>query len=190
MFNCADIVASFQAKAALDNKFQELLYIYACVAVLLAFFTTVVVFDVFVAKTFTHLYCNTPVWSTFKVTQCAFTSAAQGNVTVVSTKLVVNPLSNTVASAFGSINSPLGLPALSVSILTPRFTPGDTNFLNASFNVLLAVPLQNTGILTLVLSAVSHIACTGLFSTIILAMFLIVVPHQSTQASLCSKNVT
>jgi hypothetical protein len=81
------------------------------------------------------------------------------NVTVVSTKLVVNPLCNTVASAFAFTNVPLGLPALSVCILTDKSTHGVPYFLNANFNVVLAVPLQNTGIPTLVLAVIFPISC-------------------------------
>jgi hypothetical protein len=135
-------------------------YIYAWVAVQSLSFTTVNTDTCCVSVIFTPLY---PTWLTCvlsKVTQCALFCEVPAIVTVVSTKLVVNQLSNTVAVAFASINVPLGSPALSVSILTHKFTDGLTYFLNASFNVVLAVPLQNTGILTLVLAVTSPISCT------------------------------
>jgi hypothetical protein len=84
------------------------------------------------------------------------------NVTVVSTKLVVNPLCNTVDVAFAFTNVPLGLPALSVSILTHKFTHGVPYFLNDNFNVVLAVPLQNTGIPTLVFPVTFPTGCIEL----------------------------
>lgn len=77
----------------------------------------------------------------------------QASVTVVSTSDVVKLASVTVLVASASKRVPLGSPALSVSILTQRLTDGLTYFLNASFNVLLATPLQKAGILTLVLAA-------------------------------------
>lgn len=78
----------------------------------------------------------------------------------MSTKLVVKLASVTVAVAFASANVPLGSPAVSVSILTHKFTQGLTYFLSDSFNVVAAVQVQNTGIAILVLSATSPIACT------------------------------
>jgi len=77
------------------------------------------------------------------------------NVTVVYTKSVVKLASVTVAVALGSTNVPLGSPALSVSILSFKSTQGDTNFFNASFNVLAATPLHRAGILTLVFAVTS-----------------------------------
>jgi hypothetical protein len=40
---------------------------------------------------------------------------------------------------------PLGLPALSVSILKEKVAEGDQNLINEAFKVVLATPLQNTG---------------------------------------------
>ena len=87
------------------------------------------------------------------------------NVTVVSTKPVVKLAAVTVAVAFASTNVPLGSQALSVSILSFKSTQGDTNFFNASFNVLAATPLHRAGILTLVFAVTSPMFWTDVLST-------------------------
>lgn len=82
----------------------------------------------------------------------------QPKVTVVSTNDVVNEALVTVVLPFVTIVQ-LGLPALSVSILIHKSTHGETNFLNASFNVVKFTPVQNTGIATLVFHTTSPIFC-------------------------------
>jgi hypothetical protein len=68
----------------------------------------------------------------------------QAKVTVVSTSDVVNDALVTVALAFVT-RVPLGIPALSVSILIHKLTQGDQNFLKASFNVAAFTQAQKTG---------------------------------------------
>ena len=90
--------------------------------------------------------------------QAVFVSATVA-VNVTWSSSTTSDQGDTVAVPFVTI-VPLGLPALSVSILTHKSTQGLTYFLNASFNVLPATPLPKAGILTLVSSAVSPIAWT------------------------------
>lgn len=79
---------------------------------------------------------------------------------VVSTRLVVILAAVTVAVAFAFTSVPVGFHPLTVSILTERLTDGDTNFLNESFNVLLATPLPNHTIATLVFAVTSPMFCS------------------------------
>jgi len=64
-----------------------------------------------------------------------------------------------VAVALGSTNCPLGFHQSSVSILKVKSSHKLSAFANARFKLLPATPLHITGILTLVLSATSHIFC-------------------------------
>jgi len=65
-----------------------------------------------------------------------------------------------VQTAHGSNKVPLGLPALSVSILNPKSTEGETNFLRESLSVLAASQLPKAAKDTLVLAVTSPIFCT------------------------------
>jgi F0F1-type ATP synthase membrane subunit a len=111
-----------------------------------------------VSVIFTHLYavCVASVLS--KVTQCSLSEVTQANVTVVSAKLVVKSQGAIVAVAFGSTNVPLGLPALSVSILIHKSTDGLTTFAKLSFSVVPAVQLPIPLILALVFQFTSPIS--------------------------------
>lgn len=95
-----------------------------------------------------HTFCHTGI------------VIVSASVTVVSTSDVVKLASVTVAVASASKRVPLGSPALSVSILTPKSTQGDTYFLRDSFKVLAATQVQKAGIAILVLAVTSPIACT------------------------------
>ena len=75
----------------------------------------------------------------------------------MSTRLVVNDAAVTVAVAFASTRVQLGAHAVSVSILTPRSTPGETNFFKDSLKELQASPVQNVFIAILVLAVTSPI---------------------------------
>lgn len=96
----------------------------------------------------------------------------QGKVTVVSARLVVSVAGSISTVALAYTNVPLGLPALSVSILTLQNAVGLITLASASFRLLPATPEPIAGKLTLVLSATSQIFCSvvacanvGQFST-------------------------
>lgn len=82
----------------------------------------------------------------------------QASVIIVSTILVVSPV--IVATAFASIRVPLGLLALSVSILNFKSTDGDTNCLRFNFRVLKATQFPTSWNSYLVLAVTSQMLAT------------------------------
>ena len=81
----------------------------------------------------------------------------QSNVTDVSARLVVRLPSVTADVANGAASVPLGLPALSVSILKFKFAAGLHVLQRFSLNVFHGTQAQITIILILVLFMLSHI---------------------------------
>ena len=80
-------------------------------------------------------------------------------VIVVSASDVVRDAALTLPLAFTSTRVPLGLPALSVSILIITGTDGLPTLARLSFIVLAALPLPKTGKETRVLAVTSPIFC-------------------------------